>query len=110
MLSGWDPRQGAVLDEPVEVRPRPELLDGREVQDNRHIKLMRRGMVLVLWRCPVCRTDDALVHKRPLIGRKSVICNACGTRWDVHREIGKDYRLKVLDGPSNLIGLEARVS
>ena len=67
-------------------------------------------MALVLWRCPVCVTDDALVHKRPLIGRKSVICNACGTRWGVRREIGKDCRLKVVDGPSDVVGLEMSLS
>jgi hypothetical protein len=74
--------------------------------DGGTVSLWKRGMPLLLWRCPVCLTDDALVHSRPWFRAKSLDCQACGTRWVVQREYGKDFRLKVVKGPLDLIGLD----
>jgi 1-acyl-sn-glycerol-3-phosphate acyltransferase len=66
----------------------------------------KRGLPLLLWRCPVCLTDDALVHQRPWFRAQRLKCGTCGTRWAVKREYGKDFRLKVVEGPPDLVGLD----
>jgi 1-acyl-sn-glycerol-3-phosphate acyltransferase len=70
------------------------------------LSLWKRGMPLLLWRCPVCLTDDALVHNRPWFRAQSLDCQACGTRLRVQREYGKDFRLKVVEGPAELVDLD----
>jgi len=70
------------------------------------LALWKRGMPLLLWRCPVCLTDDALIHNRPWFRAQKLKCQACGTHWAVQREYGKDFRLKVVDGPQDLVGLD----
>lgn len=68
----------------------------------------KRGQDLtgLLWRCPVCGTDEALVLERPLLRRQRLRCRACGTRWEMQRTFGRDFRLKVVDGHPDTIGLE----
>jgi 1-acyl-sn-glycerol-3-phosphate acyltransferase len=74
--------------------------------DGGTISLWRRGMPLLLWRCPVCLTNDSLVHNRPWFRAQRLECGACGTRWTVQREYGKDFRLKVVEGLPDLMGLD----
>ena len=66
----------------------------------------KRGLPLLLWRCPVCLTDDALVHNRPRFRAQSLNCQACGTRWAVQREYGKDFRLEVVEGLPSVVDLD----
>jgi len=83
----------------------PPPLGGAEVDSNQR-SLWMRGMPLLLWRCPVCLTNDALVHNRPWFRAQSLYCQACGTRWKVQRAYGKDFRLKVVEGPPDLVGVD----
>jgi hypothetical protein len=75
-------------------------------EDGGMIANWKRGLPLLLWRCPVCLTDDALVHNRPRFRAQSLDCQACGTHWAVQRISGKDFRLKVVEGPPGLVGLD----
>jgi 1-acyl-sn-glycerol-3-phosphate acyltransferase len=70
------------------------------------LSLWKRGMPLLLWRCPICHTNDTLVHSRPWFRAQGLACQACGTRWVVQRVYGKDFRLKVVKGPADLVGLD----
>jgi len=112
-LSGWigtPRRNGAPLEQPVRLLRRPELahVDGPERRNP--APLWRRGIGLVLWQCPVCGTDDALVHRRPWFQPQRISCQSCDTRWQVKRVVGGDFRLEVVEGPSDLLGLEMPLS
>jgi len=37
-------------------------------------------------------------------------CQACDTRWEIRRVVSKDFRLKVEDGPADLVGLDMALS
>jgi hypothetical protein len=69
-------------------------------------KVTRRGVAQLLWRCPMCHTEEALLHKMRQIGRDKVRCRACGTRWSLWRVVHHDYRMKVEDGHADMVGLE----
>lgn len=103
--SGAPTRNGKALGEApkVHVVPVAETPAGTK---NHPVPLWRRGIGLLLWRCPVCHVQDSLVHVRPWFGVQSVYCQACHTRWRVHRVPGKDFRLEVTEGPAELVGLE----
>jgi len=112
-LEGWigsPHRNGTPLEMPVELRIRPELVDSRLslLKDNRPV--WKRGIAQLLWRCPVCGTNDALVHRRPFLRPHRVVCQACETTWRVTRVIGKDFRLEIVEGPSDLVGLNMALS
>ncbi len=72
--------------------------------------LIRRGIGQVLWQCPVCRTNDALVHERPRFRPQTLHCEACGTRWELRRVMGKDFRLKVVEGLPEWLGFDMALS
>ncbi|MFN2302551.1 MAG: lysophospholipid acyltransferase family protein, partial [Anaerolineales bacterium] len=112
-LTGWigsARKNGTPLQTPVELKPRPELVKNQLVPHEHKKQVWRKGIALVLWRCPVCGTNDALIHKRPLLRSQSVVCQACNTTWKVSRVIGKDFRLVVDEGPSDLVGLNMALS
>jgi hypothetical protein len=58
----------------------------------------------LLWRCPLCHTDDALQHEGHWFRPDEVHCTRCGTVWEVHRVIGHDYLLRVIAGDSAHMG------
>jgi 1-acyl-sn-glycerol-3-phosphate acyltransferase len=95
---------------------RPPKLSGFSVASERSqfkpqpIAPWRKGIALLLWRCPVCLTDDALVHDRPLLGEPTLRCQVCRTRWRVRRIPTRDFRLQVLEGPTDLVGLDMALS
>ena len=113
--AGPPKKNGKPLEEPVDllraaadqvvVAGKPPAL-GAGDGDGGTISLWKRGLPLLLWRCPVCLTDDALVHHRPWFRAQSLNCQACGTRWTMQREYGKDFRLKVVEGPPDLVELD----
>jgi 1-acyl-sn-glycerol-3-phosphate acyltransferase len=82
-------------------------LDGAQPH---RVALWRRGIALLLWRCPVCHADEALVHERPFLGEQTLRCRACHTRWLVRHIPGKDFRLEVFEGPGELVGLDMALS
>ncbi len=89
-------------------RPRPAG-DGHPPSLAR-IPLIRRGIAQTLWRCPICQTDDALVHERPFLRPQIVRCQACAARWQVRRISGRDFRLILVNGPPDLVGLDMALS
>lgn len=65
----------------------------------------------LLWRCPLCATDDALAQiVRPLRG-DLVRCRACRAEWRLRRVPGDDFYLKLTrggDGRDAALRLPAR--
>lgn len=54
----------------------------------------------LLWRCPVCKTNDAIVHRRRRFRPDLVNCTACGSVWELHRvRGGTDFRFRAVAGP-----------
>jgi 1-acyl-sn-glycerol-3-phosphate acyltransferase len=70
------------------------------------IHVSKRGVALLLWRCPVCGTDDAVAEDRHILRRHHVSCAACGTTWHLRRVPGSDFRLQVIAGAEDLLGLD----
>jgi hypothetical protein len=63
----------------------------------------------LLWRCPVCATNDALVQKRRLFRSSQVLCTHCDVVWKVWRVVGDDYWLTVVANPSSEVETEIDV-
>jgi hypothetical protein len=68
------------------------------------------GIPQLLWQCPVCRVNDALLHKQPWFRKQTLNCRACDTRWDVERVPTRDFRLKVVAGHPDIIELDMPLS
>jgi hypothetical protein len=64
----------------------------------------------LLWRCPICGVNDALVHTRRLIGAERVDCNFCGARWRVRRVPGDNFYLKLVAGGAQCIEVDEEMS
>jgi hypothetical protein len=65
---------------------------------------------LLIWRCPICTTNDSLVEKRSLFRHLRLHCKACNTIWCERREVGVDSWLSVTESPSypDLVGVELK--
>jgi 1-acyl-sn-glycerol-3-phosphate acyltransferase len=92
--------------QPTQFSPVPAPQPGWQASQDGKAQNHRRGLALVLWRCPVCRTEDSLRHEHPPFRPDVLTCLACGTGWEVRHQPGKDFRLKVLTGPQELLGVE----
>jgi len=53
----------------------------------------------LLWRCPLCAAQDALVQRRLFLRPDRLDCPHCAARWRVRRLPGDDFYLR-LDRPS----------
>jgi hypothetical protein len=53
----------------------------------------------LLWRCPLCETNDALKQKNRLFRSMTIHCSHCQTLWQAKRVIGDDFQLQVLESP-----------
>jgi hypothetical protein len=63
----------------------------------------------LLWRCPVCKTQDSLNHEKRRFHPDLVVCSACQTQWELTRVFGgPDYKMKVISGEN--IGFEQPVA
>ena len=52
----------------------------------------------LLWRCPLCKTHDALTHEPRRFRPDLIRCTACQARWELRRVVGgPDFRLRLLD-------------
>ena len=49
----------------------------------------------LLWRCPLCASNDALIHRPHWLRAEVVNCTACGAQWRVRRVVGDNYYLKI---------------
>lgn len=116
-VAGWVGRptkNGTPLEKPVDLGALSEQIyptQGPRMSATDEAKggmraLWGRKLALLLWRCPVCLTEDALLHKHHRFRPDSLRCRACDTQWVVRRVQGKDFRLKVVAGPPDLVGLE----
>lgn len=54
----------------------------------------------LLWRCPLCATDDALTHYARRFRGDLVRCRACGAEWRVRRAPGDNFYLKLTRAPA----------
>ena len=59
----------------------------------------------LLWRCPLCETNDALVHLPRRFRRDLVQCRHCSAEWRVRRALGDDYYLEPVQS-SEVVGQE----
>jgi hypothetical protein len=53
----------------------------------------------LLWRCPLCETNDALIHSQRRLRADLVCCRACRAEWRVRRVVGDNFYLKLSKGP-----------
>jgi hypothetical protein len=54
----------------------------------------------LLWRCPVCKTNDSIVCRKRFLRPDLVSCPACGSAWLLLRvKGGADYRFRAIAGP-----------
>ncbi|MFN2220857.1 MAG: hypothetical protein ACK2UA_19770 [Anaerolineae bacterium] len=107
-LEGWAGpilRDGVPVKGPVKLELPSKPLAAVEPQDLA-ARAMTRGVVQLLFECPVCRTQESLVQTRRFRWPKNVSCQACGTRWELQRVPEHDFRMKVVEGPPDLIGLD----
>jgi len=109
-IDGWaGPRlmNGHPVSGPITLRPGSAPVEIGAVPDG--VK-RERDLTGLLWRCPVCGTDEALVHAQPLLRRQTLRCRACGTKWEMRRTFERDFRLKVVDGHPDTTGLDMAVT
>jgi hypothetical protein len=53
----------------------------------------------LLWRCPICKTDEALTHLKRRFHPDLVECTACKAGWELSRVVGgPDFRLRLTNG------------
>lgn len=113
-VKGWAGpvrKNGEVVDENIELK-RPQTLIPQDQWTFNYKKdeSIQRGIGLLLWRCPVCKSNDSIVHRDSWFGKGEVNCQACGTKWEVKRIFSHDFRLAVIDGDPELLGLDMPLS
>jgi len=111
-LDGWiGPvmRNNVTLSEPPKIEPPAMPLAPLPPPDPR-MTLGKHGLAQVLWQCPVCRTNASLLHRRPRFKPQTLACQACGTQWELTHQPGHDFRLKVVRGSDDLLGLDMPAS
>jgi len=103
--AGTPMRNGVPVEVPTDFRPAGPVapFDGAA---RRQIAVSKRGIAQLLWRCPICHTNDALLGRKPLFRPENVGCQACGTRWSIEHVYEHDFRLKVIEGAPELVGLD----
>jgi hypothetical protein len=50
----------------------------------------------LLWRCPLCASNDALQHNQRWLHPEMVDCTVCGAQWRVRRVVGDNFYLKIV--------------
>jgi 1-acyl-sn-glycerol-3-phosphate acyltransferase len=103
-------RDSVPLEQPIQLPLAAEPVSVEPTAGDGQVPLLKRGIALLLWRCPVCHTHDALIHARPRFRPQTVSCQACDTRWEVRHVPGKDFRLKIVAGAPDLVGLDRALS
>jgi len=57
---------------------------------------------LLLWRCPLCAVNDALVHIERRFRADRLRCRACGAEWRLRRVPGDNFYLELRTGPGGV--------
>ena len=104
--AGEPVRNGAPIQSPIDLALPSGPVATHPIESRPQVPVMRRGVAQLLWQCPICRTNDALVHEHPRFRTQTVQCAACDTRWELRRVIGHDFRLKVVQGHPEWLGLD----
>ena len=65
---------------------------------------------MLLWRCPLCATNDALVHVERRFRADRVYCRHCGAEWQLRRVPGDNFHLKLVGQDSILPNEERSVT
>lgn len=102
---------GKTIEEPPSLQP-PENLLTREKwkHDPSEVSVAMKGVSGLLWRCPICFTNDSLFHRRPLFRTNTVKCQACETVWNLSAKAGNDFRMRIVAGQPEWIGLDMPLS
>ena len=95
--AGSPTMDGVAVGVPHELKPAGPVVPLTD-SGRRRVPVSKRGIAQLLWRCPVCHTDDALLHRRPLFGAETLTCEACATRWRIEHAFEHDFRLEVVEG------------
>ena len=103
-------RNGKPVSLPFSFPPTVQPANPEAAGSNRSLPSSRRGVARLLWQCPVCRTSNSLIHRKPLFRRETVHCGACGALWTMRRVIARDFRITLVSGPAEWVGLEMGVS
>jgi hypothetical protein len=53
---------------------------------------------ILLWRCPLCATNDALIHVERRFRTDLVCCRRCQAEWRLRRVPGDNFYLKIVKG------------
>jgi 1-acyl-sn-glycerol-3-phosphate acyltransferase len=102
---------GNQIDEPPSLEISQELIPPNQWPYNPvSLSLFKRGVSLLLWRCPVCKINDALEHERPWFRQEKIKCLSCSTVWEFNRIVDHDFRMRVFEGASELIDLDMPLS
>ena len=64
----------------------------------------------LLWRCPLCETNDALIHLPRRLRADLVRCTYCSAQWRVRRVLGDDYYLRLVKGTEESVEKRPRRS
>jgi len=67
-------------------------------------------ITLLMWRCPLCASNDALIEKRKMFRPIELHCQSCKTTWLERREVGMDSWFRVIKSPSypDQVGVERK--
>jgi hypothetical protein len=63
---------------------------------------------LLLWRCPLCATNDALVHVERRFRAGRVRCRCCRAEWRVRRMPGDNFYLRLTVGQDGTRSVPSR--
>jgi hypothetical protein len=55
----------------------------------------------LLWRCPLCASNDAIRHSQRWLHLEVVDCSVCGAQWRVRRVVGDNHYLKIVRAGRN---------
>lgn len=104
-------KNGAVIKDEIQLRRPGNLISQDQWSFNyKNDRSAPRGIGLLLWRCPLCKSNDSIVHRDSWSGTGSLHCQACQTRWQVKRIFSHDFRLTVVEGEPELVGLDMPLS
>jgi len=56
---------------------------------------------ILLWRCPQCHRNDALIEEKKFLRPWLVKCTNCHTIWKSKRIMGEDFQLTVITCPTD---------
>ncbi len=62
----------------------------------------------LLWRCPLCKTEDSLTYKKNRLMPDRLLCASCATVWEFSRTDEEDYYWRIIEGKNK--GLELGLS